>query len=73
MSAKRDPERPEPVEMVVLNPELMSFDVDHVTVEELEQRFELALSFLLPGLDDTQCRCPSLTSCGTYCSGKPPV
>jgi hypothetical protein len=73
LSGKREPGSSDAVEIVELNPALMSFDVDDVSVEELERRFELALSFWLPDLDDTVCRCPQLTSCGTYCSGKPPL
>jgi hypothetical protein len=72
VSGKRVPGPSDPVEIVELNPALMSFDVDDVSVEELERRFELALSFWVPDLGDTTCRCPHLESCGTYCSGKPP-
>jgi len=56
-------------ELVVLSPELMSFDLDSVSVEELERRFELALGVLL----NLTCRCPALETCGTYCSPPPPV
>lgn len=55
-------------ELVALSPELMSFDLDAISVEELERRFELALGV---GLNLT-CRCPALQTCGTYCV-PPPV
>jgi hypothetical protein len=60
-----------PEEMHPLNDAWLDFDLDAVTTEELERRFELALApFLAPAVT---CSCPALTSCGTFCVKKPPV
>jgi hypothetical protein len=45
--SEKDPKRPN-AEIVSLNEELMSCDVNDVSVEELERRFELSLIPILP-------------------------
>jgi hypothetical protein len=58
-------------EVVPLNGDLADFDFDGVQIEELERRFEMALA--VPPVTPGACRCPSLQTCGTYCSPPPPV
>ncbi len=54
-----------------LNHMWLDFDLAEVTTEELERRFELALAPLLAPA--VTCDCPALTSCGTFCTKKPPI
>ena len=55
----------DPRELTSLNSGLVNFDLNDVTVEELERRLELAAAVAGDG-----CTCPNLTSCGSYCNGK---
>ena len=52
----------DPQEIVSLNQELLSFDLDDVTVEELERRLELAVAQMVT--DDTTESCDTF-ACGT--------
>jgi hypothetical protein len=56
-------------EIESLNPAWMSFDLDAVSVEELEQRFELALALQIEL--GKFCGCPNLKTCGVFCSPPP--
>jgi hypothetical protein len=56
-------------EMTPLNADMAGFELDGVTIEELERRFEMALTISTDG--GNTCRCPGLQSCGVYCS--PPL
>jgi hypothetical protein len=51
-------------EIVCLNKELLSFDVGDLSIEELEQRLELAIASLPMGLAETDC---NPNSCTTNC------
>jgi len=53
-----------PKELTSLNSGLVNFDVNDVTVEELERRLELSVAV---GGD---CSCPNLKTCGTYCNSE---
>jgi hypothetical protein len=73
LSKKRD-EQSEPPEITSFNEELVSFNLDAMSVEELERRFELALAI---GFADGGCGtlvCGTVL-CGTLGCGtmKPPV
>jgi hypothetical protein len=53
-------------ELTNLNAELLSFDLDNVTAEELERRLELAIAAMpVPGFFcDIDCsNCPNLICC----------
>ena len=68
--SKRSPGPQGEAEMVALNRESIDFDLDSVSVEELERRFELALASSI--VLNKFCGCPNLKSCGTFCSPPPP-
>jgi len=81
VSKKRDEEPDGPPEVASFNEELVSFDLDDVSVEELERRFELAVAPIIAGgLITENGACGTLFcgnvgcagfSCGTM--GPPPV
>jgi hypothetical protein len=58
-------------ELHPLNGDLFDFDLASVSVEELERRFEMALAVVVEG-PPSNCSCPELVSCGTFCI-RPPV
>jgi hypothetical protein len=59
-------------EIISFNQELMSFDLNDITLEELEQRLELALASFTstePGFcTSNDCGCPNLVT-GCTCNG----
>ena len=68
----RNPNKPE---ITSFNKELMRFDLNDVTLEELEQRLELALAPLFNATGPTlctsnspDCSCPNLRT-GCTCNG----
>ena len=63
MNKKRDDDQVLPPEVASFNEELVSFDLDDVSVEELERRFELALGFIV---EDGGC---GTLVCGTVLCG----
>ena len=58
-------------ELRSLNSDLLDFSLASVSVEELERRFEMALAVVVDGAP-SNCSCPELVSCGTFCI-RPPV
>jgi hypothetical protein len=57
----------DPKEITSLNKELMSFDVNDVSIEELERRLELAIGQVLPDIDfGCPTDCP--VDCGVMCT-----
>jgi hypothetical protein len=57
----------DPKEIVSLNKELMSFDVNDVSVEELERRLELAIGQVMTGID-FGCPVDCGADCGVFCT-----
>jgi hypothetical protein len=55
--------RKDDAEIESLSTELMNFDIEDVTLEELERRLELTIA-IHPA--DVPAPCTKLTSCGTY-------
>ena len=50
--------------------EIFSLNIDDLDVAELERRLEMAVAAAAIDacIANKECGCPSLTSCGTYCS-----
>lgn len=63
---KKKDKAKEPSEILSLNDELLSFDVDDMNVEELERRLELAVAAIVP-IDDDGCGTNCGTNCGVNC------
>lgn len=60
-------------EIVSLNDDWAGFDLENLSVEELEQRFEMSLIALPPivmdgGEGGSKCTCGDLKFCGSYCN-----
>lgn len=57
-------------EIVPLNDDWVDFDLENLSVEELEQRFEMSLITLPPIVmeEEGRCRCGELRVCGAYCN-----
>ncbi|HSS50733.1 MAG TPA: hypothetical protein VLX28_17475 [Thermoanaerobaculia bacterium] len=73
MSKKRDDDQASPPEVASFNEELVSFDLDDVSVEELERRFELAIGFILQDGSCGTLRCGTVT-CGVLtCTTNTPL
>lgn len=62
MKKKKDAPK-EPTEIVSLNQELMSFDIDEISVEELERRLELAVATI--SIIEADCGVNCGVNCGT--------
>jgi hypothetical protein len=59
MAEKKDKTK----EIISFSKELMSFDLDNISVEELDRRLELAVANIIPQLGAISCG----VDCGSYC------
>jgi hypothetical protein len=50
-------------EIISYSKELMSFDLENISVEELDRRLELAVANIMPQLGAISCG----VDCGSYC------
>jgi hypothetical protein len=47
--------------------EIVSLNIDELDVAELERRLEMAVAMFDVCVQNKDCNCGQLTSCGTYC------
>ena len=58
-------------EILALTGDPGDFDLEHVSLEELERRLELSITtppMFMQGEGGEQCSCPRLVVCGSYCN-----